>query len=159
MPWAEHVHGDLNCRNIFYAKEDTAILLIDFPNVRPAPLATDFVKAESELVAVMMDRASGEDCEYCRLDEWKRLTDALSRGLSPTFSDLNDKELERIAIPIEIIRKTYGDKAATVGGDYQEAYRLALVARLLPYLGYPDVTAAKKLLLLAWIGQLVGTTW
>jgi len=56
VPYAERVHGDLNCRNVFFAKEEPAILFIDFPNVRPASLATDFVRtAHQTSLAVVVD--------------------------------------------------------------------------------------------------------
>jgi hypothetical protein len=75
--------------------------------------------------------------------------------LQPKSEAWEDKELQRISRPIEVIRAIYGEKAAANGGDFVEAYRLSLIARLLPYLGYPDVTPAKKLLTIGWLGQLL----
>ena len=159
VPWVQRVHGDLNCRNVFYAPDDPAILLIDFPNVRPAPLATDFVKAEAELVIILMDRATGNDCELHRLNSWAALTEGFSKSLGAGAVVFGDAELQRISKPIEGIRKLYTEMSSAIGGDYEEAYRIALIARLLPYLAYPDVTPAKKILVLAWVGQLAGAKW
>jgi len=36
---------------------------------------------------------------------------------------------------------------------------VTLIQQLLPYLGYPDITPMKKLLILAWLGQLVTKGW
>jgi hypothetical protein len=154
IPWVERVHGDLNCRNVFSAQDGSSFLLIDFPNVDPAPLPTDFVKAEAELTLILLDRVTGCDYDFGRLDLWGQMTGAFAASLNPTLGVLQDTELERLSQPLRTIRQLYFEKAAGMG-DFAEAYQWCLVSKLLPYLGYPDISPAKKLLAIVWVGQLL----
>jgi hypothetical protein len=91
VPWAERVHGDLNCRNVLYNDRHETFRLIDFPHVgQPNCLAVDFVKAETELVLIMMDWATGYDCDFARLEIWGTLTEVLSANFQLSLGSFPD---------------------------------------------------------------------
>ena len=158
-PWVERVHGDLNCRNVLYNDRDDSFRLIDFPHVGPSNcLAIDFVKAEAELVLIILDWSTGRDCDFSRLDAWGELTQTLSTEFDTMSPALADPEIERVLASIKAIRASYLSRADGTG-DAVSAYRLYLLMRVLVYIGYSDLSAAKRFLALAWAGQLLGTSW
>jgi hypothetical protein len=154
VPWVEHVHGDLNCRNILYNKEQNSFRILDFPHVGPANcLAIDFAKAEAELVLLMLDWSSGMDCDFARIALWKNLTRHLAENLDLGSAVLGDSELECTFEAIQAVRETY--KARANGhGDVSLAYRLILFSRIIRYLNYSDLTIAKRYLAFVWAAQM-----
>lgn len=158
VDWVEQIHGDLNCRNILYAGDDRSFSIIDFPNVSPNGLAIDFVKAEAELVLIMLDWSTGRDCDFMQIDAWAELTGYISAGFSPTSRDWNVPEIERVFSAIAVIREIFSSRAQN-STESKEAYRLYLLSRVLRYVGYSDITIAKRFLALIWAGQLSGGKW
>jgi hypothetical protein len=155
MPWVERVHGDLNCRNVLYNKDKDSFHLIDFPHVGPGNyLATDFAKAETELVLIILDWASGRDIDFSRLKVWSALTGSFSGTFAPTFTSSTDSEINRARAAIKAIRTMYMTRAAGMG-DPERTYMLYLLTRILRYVGYSDLTVAKRFLALIWSGQLI----
>jgi hypothetical protein len=157
-PWVQRVHGDLNCRNVLYRRDQRRFKLIDFPNIGPNCLAVDFTKAEAELVLIVMDWATGRDCDLSRLETWGLLTGVLTAEFSPKADAANDAEAMRVLAAIRTIRELYGSKAGSTGTP-EHVYRLYLLARVLRYIGYSDLTIAKRFLALLWAGQLVEARW
>lgn len=158
-PWVERVHGDLNCRNVLYNERDHSFRMIDFPHVGPPNcLAVDFVKAEAELVLIILDWATGRDCDFARLDSWGGLTDILTKGFDIAPNTFTDPELERVLAPIRAIRETYMT-CADDQGDAAQAYLLYLLTRVLVYVSYSDLSTAKRFLALVWVGQLLDADW
>ncbi|HEY6186812.1 MAG TPA: hypothetical protein VIW80_03975 [Pyrinomonadaceae bacterium] len=155
MPWVERVHGDLNCRNVLYNKDKDLFHLIDFPHVGPGNyLATDFAKAEVELVLIILDWASGHDIDFSRLKSWSALTGSFSETFAPTFTSSTDSEIDRARAAIKSIRTTYMTRASGMGNP-ERTYLLYLLTRVLRYVGYSDLTVAKRFLALIWAGQLI----
>lgn len=157
-PWVERVHGDLNCRNVLYRRDQKTFKLIDFPNITPNCLAVDFTKAEAELVLIMMDWATGKDCDFSRLDLWATLTLELAADFSLRTGTIKDAEARRVMDAAHTIREVYGSKADPMNGA-KHAYRLYLLARVLRYISYSDLSIAKRFLALIWAGQLVDAPW
>ena len=158
---AENIHGDLNCRNIMYRDEHNPIKLIDFPNVKPGPLCQDFVKAEAELVVIMMDWHTGMDCDFIRLDAWMEMLKPFSNTFEPLeeVGICGDGELSRIASAIKVIRSKYKDMVGDNTKDAFDAYRVFVIAQLLNYTGYSDVTIAKRFLSYRWAIALAEAQW
>lgn len=155
VPWAQRIHGDLNCRNVLYDIEKNSFSLIDFPHVGSADcLAVDFVKAEAELVLIMMDWGTGHDYDFERLACWGNLTGTTVSNLDAIPNGSEDPEINRVLAGIRSIREAYSSIANDVGGP-RRAYQLYLLARVLQYVGYPDLTIAKRFLALLWAGQLL----
>lgn len=154
ISWATLVHGDLNCRNVFFDDKRDDVRIIDFPNVKANFLPTDYAKAEAELILVMMDWATGRDVDFGQLDSWKQLTGAFAEQLVPKFKHIGSPEITRIGSALSAIRSAYARKVLSIS-DSSESYCLCLIARLLPYLSYSDITPAKRFLALIWIGQLL----
>lgn len=157
-PWVERVHGDLNCRNVLYRRDQKTFKLIDFPNIARNCLAVDFTKAEAELVLIMMDWATGKDCDFSRIDLWATLTLELAADFSPRTGTIEDPEASRVMEAVHTIREVYGSKGDAMSGT-KEAYRLYLLARVLRYIAYSDLSIAKRFLAMIWAGQLVETRW
>lgn len=161
-PWAERVHGDLNCRNVLYDTERDEIKLLDFPHVDgPQCLAVDFAKAEAELILVMMDWETGYDCDFQRLSRWGSLIAALADGLDVSSVNVKiDAEVDRMLLSAITIRRQYRRLASRcAGADVEESYRLTLISRLLRYVAYPDLTPAKRQLSVVWLGRLLRAKW
>ena len=158
VDWAEQIHGDLNCRNILYDGADKSFRIIDFPNVSPNGLAIDFVKAEAELVLIMLDWSTGRDCDFSRIDQWAELTGNISAGFSPASRDWGDPEVERVFTAVASIREIFSSRAED-SSESKESYRLYLLSRVLRYVGYSDITIAKRFLALIWVGQLSSGRW
>lgn len=155
IPTVERVHGDLNCRNVLYNAEKDSFSLIDFPHVGRNYLATDFVKAEAELVLIIMDWDSGRDADFRRLRSWLTLTTALSVGFDVSSGvTFVDPEVKRVFAAIKAVRATYSRRRASSGSPGRP-YLLLLLARVLGYLRYEDLTVAKRMLALTWAGQLL----
>jgi len=154
VPWVEHVHGDLNCRNILYEKDKRLFRVLDFPHVGPPNcLAIDFAKAEAELVLLMLDWSSGDDCDFQRLKAWKDLTTQLSSEFVLPSRNFGDAELDRTFEAISEIRKMFRDRANS-NGEVELSYRLCLFSRIMKYLNYSDLTIAKRYLAFVWAAQL-----
>jgi hypothetical protein len=146
IPQVERVHGDLNCRNILYDSNKDSFRLIDFPRVGNSDcLAVDFVKAEAELVLIMMDSATGFDIDIARIAVWEELVKALSTSFELTNRSIPDVESNRTLIAVIEIREIFS-KMSKCNGQTKLAYQLHLLATILPYLEYPDTTVPKKLL-------------
>lgn len=159
LPWAKCAHGDLNCRNIMYDANSKTFLLIDFPNVQEACLANDFVKAEAEVILILLDWNTGLDCDLNRLPAWTSLTGCLTAGITPVEPpEFTDPELKKSLLMVQAIREAYTEKASNIG-QIIPAYGLSLASRLVRYLRYPDITPAKKLLALVWLDQLASGSW
>lgn len=158
IDWVDHIHGDLNCRNILYDYEDRSFRLIDFPNVLPNFLAIDFVKAEVELVLIMMDWGTGLDCDIAQITLWGVLTDSISGSFTPLSHAYNNVELQRIFSAITTIREAFISYVSR-GDESGEAYRLCLLSKVIRYISYPDLTIAKRFLALIWVGQLASAKW
>jgi hypothetical protein len=156
VDWVNQIHGDLNCRNILYDQEDKSLRLIDFPNVSPNCLAVDFVKAEAELILIMLDWLTGLDCDILQLNRWRTLTEVISSSFTPSECPLKDAEIERILSAIVTIRDAYSNKSSA---ESRESYRLYLLGRVLRYTGYSDITISKRFLALIWAGQLLNMRW
>jgi hypothetical protein len=154
IPWVEHVHGDLNCRNILYDLNKQQFRVLDFPHVGPPNcLAMDFVKAEAELLLLMLDWSSGEDCDVQRIQVWKNLSEVLAVDFALPSHTFADKELQRTFEAVSAIRETYEAKA-NGKGDFKSTYQLYLFSRVLKYLSYSDLTIAKRYLAFTWAAQL-----
>jgi hypothetical protein len=159
IPYVEQIHGDLNCRNILYDSEQNSFRLIDFPNVGTRScFAVDFVKAEAELILIMMDWATGRDCDFPQIKIWASLVDAISKKFMPDETGLSDSEGDRIMKVVKAIRQTYINRLSDFA-DPMEAYRLYLIVRIISYLNYSDITVAKRVLALLWVGLLLKHRW
>jgi len=158
IPWIESVHGDLNCRNILYNADDKSFYLIDFPRISPDCLALDFVKAESELVLIMMDWTTGLDQDFKRIEVWDRLIETISSSFELRDMVMEDSESNRVLTSVKTIREIY-DSMHQNNGQPRLAYQLYLIATVLPYIGYSDITIFKKLLAALWVGRLAKTKW
>lgn len=154
VPWVEHVHGDLNCRNILYDRDKSQFRVLDFPHVGPPNcLAIDFVKAEAELLLIMLDWSSGNDCDFERVRAWKDLTTLLTSDFVPLSSNFKDAELDRTFEAVSEIRKSYRDRSNGLG-EVELSYRLYLLSRVMKYLNYSDLTIAKRYLAFVWAAQM-----
>lgn len=154
IPWVEQVHGDLNCRNILYNQQKDTFRIIDFPNVGPPNcVAYDFVKAEAELVLIMLDWASGKDYDIRRIETWDELLTECQDNFIPSPRTFNDPELDRALIAIRAVRETYQDIAAGQG-QLELSYYLYLLSRVMRYLTYADLTIAKRFLAFIWTWRL-----
>jgi hypothetical protein len=159
MPCAERVHGDLNCRNILYDADKDTFCLIDFPSVGPPNcLARDFVKAEAELILIMMEWATGHDHDLTRVGVWDKLIEAVTSNFEPFDTVLADSESNRMLRVLRAIRETY-DNMHQGKGQPRLTYQVYLFATLLSYFGYSDITIAKKLLAALWAGRLAKARW
>ena len=158
IPWVEKTHGDLNCRNILYDADDQSFYLIDFPGVCADCLALDFVKAEAESVLTMMDWTSGLDHDFRRIQSWDRLVEMLSSGFCIADKVMDDSEANLALTAVKTIREAYSGMHQDKG-EPALAYRLYLIATVLPYIGYSDVSVAKKLLAALWVGRLAEAAW
>lgn len=158
VPWCKRIHGDLNCRNVLYDETKGYFYLIDFPNVAPGCVATDAGKAEAERVLIMMDWASGQDCDFGRLKVWARLTQDLSESFELNTGEMSDREAKNALTSAIGIRDAYRNAASDVG-NWKGAYRQHLLASVLPYVAYSDITVAKRFLALVWAGQLLEAAW
>jgi hypothetical protein len=154
VPWVEHIHGDLNCRNVLYNKDQKSFRLLDFPHVGPAnSLAVDFVKAETELLLLMLDWSTGKDCDFARLVAWESLSGTFGKSFIPPNLTLGDPETYRVFEAVRAIRQIYLNKAKGLG-DVEATYRLYLFSRVLKYLNYSDLTIAKRHFAFVWASQL-----
>ena len=153
VPRVQAVHGDLNCRNVLYDKQTKGFRILDFPKVGPNGLPYDFVKAESELMLVMLDWSSGRDCDFQRIPVWESLADYFLKTLVPPARSFDDPEIDRAFEAICSIRQIYQNRAGT-NGEVETGYRLYLLARVLRYLTYSDLTIAKRHLAFLWASKL-----
>lgn len=154
VAWVEQVHGDLNCRNILYNQQKDTFRIIDFPNVGPPNcVAYDFVKAEAELVLIMLDWASGKDYDIKRIESWDELLTECLNDFIPSSRIFNNSELDRTLVAIRAIRETYQDTAAGQG-QVELSYNLYLISRVMRYLAYEDLTIAKRFLAFIWTWRL-----
>jgi hypothetical protein len=155
VPWAEHIHGDLNCRNVLYDSDQKTFRLLDFPHVGPPnALPIDFVKAEAELMLLIADWSTGMDCDFQRLNKWESLSGAWRTSFIPPDQTFGDAEIDRVFEAIRTIREIYLVKA-NGAGDVEAAYRLYLFSRVLKYLNYSDLTVAKRHFAFIWASELL----
>lgn len=153
-PWVGQVHGDLNCRNILYNQHKDTFRIIDFPNVGPPNcVAYDFVKAEAESVLIMLDWASGKDYDMKRIGTWNELITEFLNDFIPAPRTFDDPELDRTLLAIRAIREAYQDIAAGQG-QLPLSYYIYLLSRVMRYLTYTDLTAAKRFLAFIWTWRL-----
>jgi hypothetical protein len=152
-PWAEEVHGDLNCRNILYNKESRSFRILDFPNVGTNCVAFDFAKAEAELMLIMLDWSTGNDCDFDRIALWESASQMLCERLVPHLKPFPDYEVDRAISGILAIRQLYLERA-TDHGDTEKAYFMYLCSRVLKYLSYEDITIPKRHFAFLWVAQL-----
>jgi thiamine kinase-like enzyme len=154
VPWVDLVHGDLNCRNILYNQQKDTFRIIDFPNVESSNcLAYDFVKAEAELILIMLDWGSGKDYNINRVQTWDELLTEYLNEFIPPARSFKDPELDRTFTAIRAVRETYQDVAAGQG-QVELSYYLYLLSRVMHYLPYTDLTIAKRLLAFTWTARL-----
>ena len=145
----DKVHGDLNCRNILVDPVRLEFLLIDFPAVGRSTICTDFVKVECEYVLIMLGFHDGADIDLRSLDEWT----AIVRETSRRFLDCDWQEEKAV---IGAIRARY-KRLVPASHSHESAYYIKLMERISKYLAYPDVKDVKKLLGMAWIGELASS--
>lgn len=158
VPWSTQIHGDLNCRNILYDDKTDNFKIIDFPNVGPNSVAVDFVRAEAELVLIMLDWDTGYDLDILQLSTWDSLISVLSAKFEIPQQLGQNTAIDHILPSIKIIRESFLT-TANGNGDLQKTYWLFLLARVLRYVGYSDVTTAKRFLALMWVGRLLENKW
>ncbi len=115
VPWVEEAHGDLNCRNILYHDKNQIFRILDFPNLGPNCLAFDFVKAEAELMLIILDWTTGRDCDFERIKLWETISRELSQSLIPKTRKFNEPDADRAFQGISAIRQLYKDRAADNG--------------------------------------------
>jgi len=154
-PWVEEAHGDLNCRNILYHNKNRVFRILDFPHVGPNCLAFDFVKAEAELMLIMLDWPTGRDCDFERIELWESISQELSQSLIPKARKFNESDAERAFQGISAIRQLYKDRAAD-NGEVERTYLMYLFSRVLRYLSYADLTIPKRHFAFVWASQLSG---
>lgn len=153
-----HIHGDLNCRNIMVDSKTKEFRIIDFPHVLDTdlrPAATDFAKAEMELLFIIMDYHTGLDIDPARVSVWTEVLRILCgsltgvSGADPPVTGLNNL-FECLAE----VRRSY---ATTVGNDEDSwrQYRLLLLDNCCRYLSYKDLTPAKRCLVIVYARKLL----
>jgi len=154
----KYIHGDLNCRNIMVDDNATKFKLIDFPHVSQEdsrPCATDFAKAEAELLFIVMDYHTGRDIDPSRIPRWVSLLEHLCRSLDSSEVDgRQTRGFSSIVECISEIRRCY----QAVPGDAKEAwiqYRLVLLDNCLRYVSYTDLTPAKRCLAVIFARMLL----
>lgn len=159
---ARRVHGDLNSRNILVAPTGRrpSFCLVDFPGVGATrdsmPLAIDFAKAEAELLFVVLDRDNGQDIDPARLGVWSDLASCLASRLRFVPGDLEGCDIDaNLLKSISALRSLYIEKAAGEDNDCQRQYSAALLDYALRYLGYKDITPAKKCLAVVLAGKVI----
>ncbi len=154
---AKFVHGDLNCRNIMVDADGAVFKVIDFPKVaseEPRPVATDFAKAELELLMIIMDRKDGLDVDPARLPMWVALFEALCARLEVGSVDLGTNELDRVVECCQQVRQSYMSMAGNDESDWNQ-YRVVLIHYLLQYLTYHDLTPVKRCAVVAYARRVI----
>jgi hypothetical protein len=144
-----HVHGDLNCRNIMIRKKDGGgwdIKLVDFPYAaanHPMPAATDFAKAETELLFLIMDHESGREIDARAIPGWKDLYVKFVAEQDLTERNFSSLHYQHIYDCVRVIRDAYG---AIVGRGIDDwwQYRHILLEYTLRCLGHRDITPVKR---------------
>jgi len=143
-----YMHGDLNCRNIMVKRSNgiNEFRLIDFPkvvsdNLRPA--ATDYVKAEAELLFLIMDYQTGFDIDPTRIPKWTDIFRGIASSLDAKGLKGFDKHLNKVCKCLRTIRSEYASFVGSEDNDWIQ-YRLVLLEHVLRYITYPDITPVKQ---------------